>query len=84
MSVIANFVATVAEEIIQSVVQVKVRLISPLIKGSSRVLQKLLKYSNGTATSTSFVTASRDFFSVIHIVDSSNSEFTVVPCGSSL
>ena len=31
------------------------RLISQLIKGISRVLQKLLKYFNGTAILTSFV-----------------------------
>ena len=55
MSVIANFVAPVAAEITQSLEQVKMRLISRLIKGISRVLPKLLKYSNGTAILTSFV-----------------------------
>ena len=34
---------------------VKIRLTSQLIKGISKVLQKLLKYFNGTITSTSFV-----------------------------
>ena len=29
--------------------QVRIKLVSQLIKGSSRVLQKLLKYFNGTA-----------------------------------
>ena len=34
---------------------VKMRLTSQLIKGISKVLQKLLKYFNGTIISTSFV-----------------------------
>ena len=34
---------------------VKIRLTSQLIKGISKVLQKLLKYFNGTIISTSFV-----------------------------
>ena len=37
--------------------QVKMRLISQLIKGTSRVLQKLLKYFNGAIVLTSFVPA---------------------------
>ena len=35
--------------------QVKIRLISKLINGISKVLQKLLKYFNGTLTLTFFV-----------------------------
>ena len=35
--------------------EVKMRLISQLIKGSSGVLRKLLKYFNGTTISTSFI-----------------------------
>ena len=50
--VISNFVAPVAEEITQSSDQVTIILISQLINGISRVLQKLLKYFNGTAIST--------------------------------
>ena len=34
---------------------VKIRLTSQLIKGISKVLQKLLKYFSGTITSTSFL-----------------------------
>ena len=37
---------------------VKIRLTSQLIKGISKVLQKLLKYFNGTIISTSFVPSS--------------------------
>ena len=59
---ILNFAIPVAEEITQSSDQVKMRLISQLINGISRVLQKLLKYFNDTAISTSFVfLAARDF-----------------------
>ena len=35
--------------------QVKIRLTSQLIKGISRVLQKILKYFNGTIISTFYV-----------------------------
>ena len=50
-----NFVALFAAEIRQSADQVRMKLISQLIIGISRVLQKLLNYFNGTAISTSFV-----------------------------
>ena len=55
--VIANFVVWIAaglENIKQFPDQVKIRLISLLIKGILRILQNLLKYFNGTAVSTSF------------------------------
>ena len=42
VSVILNFISPVAEEITQSLNQVKTRLISQLINGISRVIQKLL------------------------------------------
>ena len=45
------------------------RLISQLIKGISRVLQKLLKYFNGTIISTSFVLLSAGVFPIIFILD---------------
>ena len=45
------------------------RLISQLIKGISRVLQKLLKYFNGTIISTSFVLPSAGVFPIIFILD---------------
>ena len=50
-----NFVASFAEEIRQYADQVRMKLISKLIIGISRVLQKLLNHFNGTAISTSFV-----------------------------
>ena len=55
VSLIFNFVAPVAEELTQSSDKVKVRLISQLTNGVSRVLQKLLKFFNSSAISTSFV-----------------------------
>ena len=48
---------------------VKIRLTSQLIKGISRVLQKLLEYVNGTIISTSFVLPSVGVFPVIFILD---------------
>ena len=50
--VIAKVVILFPSEIAQFVDQVRVRLILQLIKGISRVIQKLLKYFNGTAIST--------------------------------
>ena len=50
------------------------RLISQLINGISRVLQKLLKYFNGTIISTSFVLPSGGVFPVIFILDLNDSE----------
>ena len=44
------------------------RLISQLTNGISRVLQKLLKYFNGTAILTSFVFPAAGVFSVILIL----------------
>ena len=62
VSVIANF-STPAESVITQVdEQVRMRLVSQLIKGISRVLQKLLKYFNGTAISTSFALSAAEFF----------------------
>ena len=45
------------------------RLILQLIKGISRVLQKLLKYFNGIAILTFFVLPSAGFFPIILILD---------------
>ena len=49
-SVIANVISPAELAITQVNDQVKIRLISQLIKGIARVLQKLLKYLNGTTT----------------------------------
>ena len=50
------------------------RLVSQLINSISRVLQKLLKYCNGTAVSTSFVLPSAWVFPFIFILDLNGSE----------
>ena len=62
VSVTGNFVAPVAEEI-TSADQVRMRLVSQLIKRILRVLQKSSKCFNSTATLTSFVLPSEGFFS---------------------
>ena len=53
------------------------RLISQLINGISRVLQKLLKYFNGTTVLISFVLLAVEVFPVILILDSNDLEFTI-------
>ena len=53
----------------QSLDHVKISSTSELIKGISRVLQKLLKYFNGTMISTSFVLPTAGVFPVISILD---------------
>ena len=60
------------------------RLISQLINGISRVLEKLLKHFNGTANSTSFVLQSAGVFPVIFILDLNDSESAILIFGSSL
>ena len=59
-------------------------LISQLIKCISRVLQKLLKYINGTAVLTSFVLPAAGVFPVILILNLNDSESTILSFGSSL
>ena len=64
---------------------VNIRLISQLIDSISRVIQKLLKYFNDTAVSTSFVLPSAGVFPVfILILDLNNLESVHLLCGSSL
>ena len=82
MSVIANFVFLVAEEIRQFSDQVIMRLILQLIKGISRVLEKLFKYFNATVTSTFFVLPSAGVFPVILILDINDSDFFASTCSS--
>ena len=60
------------------------RLISQLIKGISRVLQKLLKYFNDTAILTFFVFPSAVVFPVILILELNDLELTIAAVGSSL
>ena len=59
MSVIANDFAVIAYYLMTHLQeQVKMRFISQLIKGISRVFQNLLKHFSGTIISTSFVSQS--------------------------
>ena len=67
MSVIANFVGLAPEEVTQSAGQLRMRIISQLIKSIWRVHPKLLKYFNGTAVLTSFVFPSAGAFPVVFI-----------------
>ena len=60
------------------------RLISQLINGISRVLQKLLKYFNGTAISTSFVLPAAGVFHVILILNLDDSDCATLSFESSL
>ena len=60
------------------------RLTSQLINGISIVLQKLLKYFNGTIISASFVLLSAGVFPVIFILDLNDSESVKLLFGSSL
>ena len=61
------------------------RLTTQLIKGISRVLQKLLKYFNGTTISISFLLSESRVFPVILALDLNDSEFVIaVTSGSSL
>ena len=79
-----KFCVPVAEEITQFSDQVKMRLLSQLIKGISRVLQKLLKYFNGTAILTSSVLPSAGGFPVIIILNLNDLDFVILSFGSSL
>ena len=64
--------------ITQVVDHVKLRLISQFIEDISRVLQKLLKYFNGTAILTSFVLPLSVFLSIIITLDRNDSEFVII------
>ena len=60
------------------------RLISQLINGISRVLQKLIKYINGTDISTFLLLSLLGLFPVILILGLNDLEFTVLWDGSYL
>ena len=63
---------------------VKIKLTLQLIKGISRVLQKLLRYFNGTIISTSFSLPGAEVFPVIFILDLNNFKFSKLSFGLSL
>ena len=60
------------------------RLFSQFIIGVSRVLQKLLKYFNGTAILTLFVLSSSGGYPVILILDLNDSDSVILSFSSSL
>ena len=64
--------------------QVRIKLISNLIKDISRVLPKLLKYFNGTPISTSSVLTSTGVLPVIFALNLNDSESTMLVIVSSL
>ena len=84
VSVIVILPASVELVITQVDDHVKMKLTSQLINGISRVLQKLLKYFNGTIISTSFELPTAEVFSVIFILDLSDSESVKLSFGASL
>ena len=63
---------------------IKKRLTSQLINGISRVLQKLLKYFNGTIISISLALPLAGVFPVIFTLDSNDSESAKLLFGSYL
>ena len=69
VSVISNATSPVELVITQVDDHVKIKLTLQLIKGISRVLQKLFKYFNGTIISASFSLLSSGVFPVIFILD---------------
>ena len=71
----------VAEEITQSADQVRMKLISQLLKSISRVLQKLLKCFNGTSVSISFVLPTARAVAVILNFNLNDSESAKVVLG---
>ena len=84
VSVISNFPSPVELTITQVDDHVKIKLTSQLIKGISIVLQKLLKYFNGTIISTSFSIPLAGVLPVIFILDLNYLEFANLLFGSSL
>ena len=84
VSVISNLPEP--EEIVITQVDdhVKIRLTSQLINSISIVLQKLLKYFNGTTISTFYILPPAESFYVIFILDFNDSEYVKLSFGSSL
>ena len=84
LSVIVNLPLPVELVMTQVDDHVKKRLTSQLINGISRVLQKLLKYSNGTIILTSFVLPPAGVLPITFTLDLNDSEFAKLSFGSSL
>ena len=84
VSVIWNSPSPVELVITQSLDHVVSRLISQLTNGISRVLQKVLKYFNGTIVSKFFILPSAGVFPVIFTFYLNDSESAKLLFGSSL
>ena len=84
MSVIAKFPSPIELVITQFFDHVSISFTSQFIIGISRLLQKLLKYFNGTNISTSFVLPSTEVFLVLFTLYLNDSEFAKLTLGSSL
>ena len=63
---------------------VNIRLISRLMKGISKVLQKLLSYFSGTAISTFFVLPATEMLAVIIALNVNDSESAIGSLATSL
>ena len=77
VSVSVNFSSPVKFVMTQCDNQVRMRLISKLVKAISRVFQKLLKFFNDNAISTSFVSLLSGVFPVFLILDLNDSKFVI-------
>ena len=84
ISVILNLALPVELVIKQVDYPAKKILTSQLVNRISRVLQKLLKYCNGTIILTSYVLPPAGVFTVIFTLDLKDSEFAKLSFGSSL
>ena len=78
VSVISNAPADLELAITQVDDHVKMRLISQLINGISRVIKKLLKYFNGTVISTTIVLSLAGVSPVIFILNLNDSDCTIL------
>ena len=81
VSVISNAPADLELAITQVDDHVKMRLISQLINGMSRVIKKLLNYFNGTVISTTFVLSLAGVSPVIFILNLDDSDCTILLFG---
>ena len=81
VSVILNFVSPVEEETTQPLDHAKIRLTSQLINSISSVLQKMLKYFNGTIISISFILPAAGVFLVTYMLDLNDSDCVILSFG---
>ena len=84
MSVILNSVFSTAEKVTHFSDQVKLEIISQLINGILRVLEKLLKYFNRTAISKIFLLSASGAFPAILNLNLNDSDSAILAFFSSL